>query len=329
MDDLIIDSHVHVYPPLAKMLDTPLEYLPWGKTELTDLMLMGHEGVQEVKSKLKPLLFPGLNKVHQLTEKARLLPERLVPIADKLQGITGIYGVLLEGQIEDLQQQMETNSISYSVVIAHPPITSNEYVLQLSQKYHNIIPVVNVPKCSRAVDKLQHYIEMGAKALKIHAASDGLDAFDQHYLDLLEVANEHKLPVIIHTGCLYIKPLYRAPHMGHAEHFESWFKNYPDTNFILAHMNIHYPQVAIDLCREYANLYTDVSWQPASSIAHAVNTLGAERIMFGTDWPIVGNNMQVGLERIQQLVDKKAIMQEDARQVKALTAADVFSIDIV
>lgn len=328
MKNIIIDSHTHVYPPLSKNLEDALKNAPFDIKNLIHLFEKIESNAFILKKIIRPKVLGKLKYVHDLAHQTRKLPAKYIDYSDRMQSLLWSIGLILEGKISDLEDQMNNNGVNYSIVIAHPPIISNEYILQLANNFSRIIPIVNVSPCKSSKEVLEHYIRLGAKGLKIHAASDGLDAFDQHYINLLEVANKNRLPVIVHTGCLNISPVYKDPNMGHAEHFESWFKNYPNVKFILAHMNIHFPQVAIDLCKEYKNVYTDTSWQPKEAILKAVKELGANKIMFGTDWPIIGNNIENGLNIINKLLSEKLITTQQANRIKGLNAAKIFGIEL-
>lgn len=222
---------------------------------------------------------------------------------------------------------MSKNLINYSVIIAHPPYIPNEFVLKLASQNKSIIPVVNIPYGhENPVELLKKYIDMGAKGLKIHAAADGGESLSDHYKLILEVANEKSLPVIIHTGCIHIEPLYKDPQMGHAEHFEQWFDLYPKSNFILAHMNYHHPKVAIELCSRFKNVYLETSWQPKAQIVEAIKTVGAKKIMFGSDWPIMGNNISHALTQIETAYEEKLISKPQKDLVLGQNAFNIFKV---
>src|SRR5262249_55470294 len=150
----------------------------------------------------------------------------------------------------------------------------------------------------RPAQALKSCAKKGARLLKIHPAADGEGPDSPRYRAMLEVAESLNLPVIIHTGCMHSRVLYRDPEMGKAERFAPWFEAYPQTSFILAHMNFHEPETAIDLAEKYANVFVDTSWQPTEVIAEAVRRMGARKILFATDWPFIGNNLSIGVDRV-------------------------------
>jgi uncharacterized protein len=146
---------------------------------------------------------------------------------------------------------------------------------------------------------LKDWAARGARILKIHPAYDGEGVDSPRYKALLKAADELGLPVILHTGCMRSRLFYRDPEQGHAQRYAPWFERYSKLRFVLAHMNFHLPHVALDLAEEYANVSVDTSWQPAETIGEAARRIGADRVLFATDWPFVGNNLRIGIERVR------------------------------
>lgn len=326
---MIIDSHCHVYPKLSDYAQETLGNIPIPiKAELFNTPLTKLEGfIQTLKPQYRKLVKSYLQLVHRLQTTSRNLPENLIALSDTSIGILGAGNTLLDNNTDDLFEHMDQNNIDYSVLIAHPPYIPNDFILHLANRDSRIIPFVNIPYEKAGGDQLlEHYISLGARGLKIHAAADGGEIMSDHYLSLLEVAHKHKLPVIIHTGCIHIKPVYKDPEMGHADRFQQWFQSYPETIFILAHMNYHYPEVTIEMMQNFSNLYTDTSWQPRDVIVRAVHKLGAERIMFGSDWPIVGQNISIGLGRLQSAFQAGELSQQQLELIQGKNAAKLFGL---
>ena len=289
----ILDFHCHVFPAPLESLISP----GW-------------------RRQTRSWLQPYTRTVHSLQTLMRLLPETARKGLDELGSLVSLPGMLVASSPADLQESMADNRVDYSLVIAHPPIASNEFVLDASHAYKNLIPVVNIPVgAPKPAARLKSYVKKGAKALKIHAAADGEGVDSPRYKALLRTASDLAIPVILHTGCIYNHIYYRDPEQGHAERFAKWFTAYPNTQFILAHMNFHSPAVAMDLMEDHPNVYTDTSWQPAEVIGEAVRRLGSERILFGTDWPFVGNNLSVGLGRVRKCVDAGTLTETDAQRI--------------
>ncbi len=282
---LIIDFHAHIFPnKVGSMANWP--------------------PLLNLKKNAKSWFKPFASSLHSLQPLSRTFPDPIRKKIDQIGGIVPIAGLLIESSSKDLDDAMKEAHVDYAVIIAHPPFISNELVLDAAKENPSLIPFVNIPKGTQKPGiMLKKLIGQGAKGLKIHPAADGEGPESPRYRALLKVASEAGLPVVIHTGCFHTHLLYKNPEQGHAEKFQPWFENFKTIPFILAHMNFHDPQVAMDLAEEHPHLYLDTSWQPTEVIAEAVRRVGAERVLFATDWPFIGNNLKVGLKRVQDGID--------------------------
>ena len=55
--------------------------------------------------------------------------------------------------------------------------------------------------------------------------------------------------------------------------------------------------------------------QVTETIAEAVRRIGAARVIFGSDWPILGNNQRFGLHRIRDAVASQMFSEDDAEKI--------------
>lgn len=120
----------------------------------------------------------------------------------------------------------------------------------------------------------------------------------------------------------YLKRLWAVvPAPGHREvakrvknfqdyikHLEAVITSYPDVNFQLAHAGarIYTPENVREVgkfIRQHPNVFADLSSLPIESLVpeYLVETAGADRIMFGTDWPhfAQGNEMREKIDQIR------------------------------
>lgn len=312
----IIDFHVHVFPDAIGTIAKHIGVGPLAP-------YVSEDTIQFLKKQARFWLRPITHTLHHAQTVLRHLPESTRRGVDELSGLAPLATLLIESTAKDLIDAMNTNKVDRAVIIAQPPYSSNEFVLKLLQDFPDrFIVAVNLSRSYiekttplKSAEDLKTYVENGAKILKIHAASDGEKIDSERYEVLLETAAELKLPVIIHTGCIHSTFLYRSPKNGQAENYVPWFKKYKKTKFVLAHMNYHDPGVAIDLAEQFENLYLDTSWQPSEVIGEAVRRIGSDRILFATDWPIVGDNLNVGLSRVQDALDTGIIKKSDAEKI--------------
>lgn len=317
----IIDFHAHVFPDAMGKVAKHIGVGPLAP-------YVSEASIQFLKKQARFWLKPITHTLHQTQTVLRHLPEATRRGVDELSGLAPLANLLIESSPHDLIDAMDANRVDRAVIIAQPPFSPNEFVLKLLHEYpERFIVAVNLSRTitekmtpEKSAESLKKYAENGAKILKIHASADGEKIDCERYEALLETAAELNLPVIIHTGCIHSSLLYRSPKNGQAENYIPWFKKYKKTRFVLAHMNYHDPGVAIDLAEQFENLYLDTSWQPSEIIGEAVRRMGADRILFATDWPIVGDNLEVGLSRIQDAVDTGLLSESDAEKILGANA---------
>lgn len=322
----IIDSHCHVYPSLSYLMRENSPKIPTPLMATIKSVEKIERALELPRETLSQLSEPAVKKLHKtLTRFNNKKSGKLHFLSDKLYSL-GSMRTLLNCTLEDLHEQMNTHKISRSIIIASPPYITNDFVLESAKKNNRLIPIVNIPRpIPKLEEKIKSYKLRGAKGLKIHAAMSGLNPNSSHHKNILKIAEQLNLPVIIHTGALDIKPLYSEPEHGHAEYFETILETI-SSPIILAHMNIHFPEVAIHLVRKFDHVYTDTSWQDEKTIAKAIKKCGAQKVLFGTDWPIIGGNIEVGIKRILQLKEKSLITNTDCEKVFYTNAKNIFKI---
>ncbi len=303
---LVIDFHAHVFEEIIS------------NARLGNLR-------KHARNWIRPLA----NSIHGLQTQLRYLPEIVRKNLDEFSSLLPLPHLLVECTSSDLMDSMDEAGINQSLIIAHPPFISNDFIMELCSQNSRLIPAVNIPK---SVNKpgltLQRFADAGAKVLKIHTALDGESPSSPRYRALIKTATELGLPVIIHTGCIHAHFLYKYSQQAHADRFEKWFKAFPKTKFILAHMNFHNPDTALDLCEKYPNLWVDTSWQPAEVIGEAARRIGANRVLFGTDWPLVGNNQIIGRNRIQDCIETGLLNEEQAKLILGENAVKLLGIQV-
>jgi hypothetical protein len=150
----------------------------------------------------------------------------------------------------------------------------NREVAEAVKKYPTrFIPFAKV-NCSD-INAVNHLIEavekFGAKGLKLHSREGGGFPTKQ----ILDKVTEYDIPVLIHTkGPLELDPMLRA---------------YPDLKIIIAHLGgpwDHEPELcAIHLAERYDNVYLDTSLSLWRNLKLAVERVGVEKIVFGSDAP--------------------------------------------
>ncbi len=134
--------------------------------------------------------------------------------------------------------------------------------------------------------------EWGMKGLKLLPPT-GFYPHDKEVYPLYAKAEELGVPVLVHTGpetipCYskYSRPIY----------LDEVCNYFPDLKIIAAHGGYCWMEELIDLASNKTNLYIDLAaWQTKTrrrkdiefykTLRHVFNTIGARRVLFGSDYP--------------------------------------------
>ena len=119
-----------------------------------------------------------------------------------------------------------------------------------------------------------------------------VDADDKRVLNLLGYLNDTKLPVITCSGLAIPhsfkhlpRSLKKSMNTQTISRFVPILKKFPNLNLIFAHAGLEQNDELIELMKKYPSTNTDISTQTARNIGKMIQKLGAQRLMFGTDYP--------------------------------------------
>ena len=148
--------------------------------------------------------------------------------------------------------------------------------------------------------------ELGLRGLKMAPIYGGWDPLDPRALKIFARAEELGLPIMFHQGTTYPRkaPLkYANPVL-----LEDIALRFPDLKMIIAHIGHPWEAEAIVLIRKQPNVFADISalfyrpWQYYNSLRLAVEYGVADKLLFGTDYPITTFDESVkGLHDIVKL----------------------------
>ena len=161
-------------------------------------------------------------------------------------------------------------------------VLDNEVAYKAMQKYPGRIEgcvYVNPlePDCLDLIDK---YVKLGFKAIKLQPLRHDYCADSESVDPILDKADEHRIPVCIHSG----HPPYSLPWQ-----IGLLAERHPNCKVLMIHMGHGhgvYIDAALKMARRYPNIYLEMSGMPMhTKIKEAYDTVGHDRIMFGTDGP--------------------------------------------
>lgn len=305
----VVDFHTHVF---ANPFESWFPKIPGAQW----LDQFTREKVKELRKKARKWIHPISGSLHEIQSIFRHLPEFTRSGLDEIGSFIPLPNLLIESTPSDLIEAMNEAEVQYALLMAHPPFVTNEFIMSLCKEYHQFIPAVTIPKKAKKPGALlRKYAKQGAKVLKIHPSSDGEVVQSSRYRALIGAATDLGIPVMIHTGCIHKRLIFNNLEEAKSKYFTRWYETYRETPFILAHMNYHNPDVALELCEEFANVQVDTSWQPAEVISEAARRLGADRVLFGTDWPMMGHNLWVGRKRIDDCLASGMLNEGQAKLI--------------
>jgi predicted TIM-barrel fold metal-dependent hydrolase len=258
--------------------------------------------------------------VERLAAMRRHGPARLHAVAEQAMSVALAPQVLLRGSPDDLLASMDRLGIERTVVIAGPPYAPNHWLLgQAAAASARLVPVTTLPRVPEGSDEaawadaFRALGRDGARGFKIHPNADGLPADHAAYRALFAVADELGKFVILHTGCFAVLG-YKHLRPADAREFAPLFARHPSVRVCLAHMNRDRPDEAWALMREFPQLVTDTSWQPVEAVRRAVDEVGAERVLLGSDWPLLHSDLQGEAVRIVEAALTGAAREQVARE---------------
>jgi predicted TIM-barrel fold metal-dependent hydrolase len=136
------------------------------------------------------------------------------------------------------------------------------------------------------------------RGVKLHPLLDGYHPDDPMVHPVMDVLQERRLPVLIHCG----HPIFSLPWS-----IEELVRRYPEVDVILGHMghgNIVYINASIDVASRNPRVFLETSGMPMhSKIREAVERVGTERVLFGSDAPFHHLTVELAKVRVSGLSD--------------------------
>lgn len=138
-----------------------------------------------------------------------------------------------------------------------------------------------------AVAELRRAAEAGLRGVVLHPALQGFLLADDLADPVVAAAGELGLPVYVPTGT----PVHALPLQ-----LTELARRFPEVRFLMGHMG--HSDFWIDSIPAVAgapNVYAELSYKQPHTIEDAVRTLGAHRVVFGSDAPF--NDLRLELEK--------------------------------
>jgi hypothetical protein len=198
---------------------------------------------------------------------------------------------------DGLSGEMKKTGVSYCVCLPIEPFGDTQALLSSVQGNSRLIPFASVePRDPKRVAKLATYVKSGCRGLKLHPIIQDFHPGCRECLEVIEEFSQYNLPVLFHSGrTAYYLPESESESYAHLENYTKVFACFPKVRFILGHMGMFEAGKAIEIAQILKNVYLETSFQPAATVRRAVDKVGGDRILFGTDWPFGGQRFSLAV----------------------------------
>ncbi|MBQ2896828.1 MAG: amidohydrolase family protein [Clostridia bacterium] len=212
-----------------------------------------------------------------------------------------------------------TNCVVHSVAVSASRVeTINDYIASECEKHKEFYGFGTMhADYDNKIEETNRFLKLGLKGVKIHPDTQLFNMDDERMFELYDFLQQTKTPILIHTGD------YRYDY-SHPRRLKNLLKQFPDLIAIGAHFG---GWSVFDLAIEYLKdekCYLDTSSSfPMIGLKRAkelIRLYGAERIVYGTDFPMW--NPQKSLEDFMSLNltddENELILNKNAKKILKL-----------
>jgi uncharacterized protein len=212
-------------------------------------------------------------------------------------------------------------------------VVPNDYVAQAVAGRPELIGFASVnPTRPGAPALLAEAIEtLGLRGLKLGPTYQHFHPHSTECLDLLEVADHYRIPVIWHQGTTFT-PAAIAEYARPLQ-LDLAARRFPSLRMWIAHFGHPWMAEAASVARRHEHFYLDISamdtrpWQLAQALTAAAEYRMSERLLFGSDYPFSTVQRTVeGLRRAAALCRRLGISDITDDDIDQLCQRDALAL---
>lgn len=268
---------------------------------------------------------------HVHTFSSESVSEKIISSFNRLYDIT--FENPGNGTIEDVLANMEDSGIDNTIManFAPPRIldANNRWNLEMAELHSSLTALVSFhPEMEGCVPRLlEEYVEMGARGIKLHPMAQNFSPAHEGMHELYESCAELGFPIVFHCGRVSNA---RVNDFADLDSILPVVEEYDRIPFVLTHMADGNVDNVLRLAKDHPHVYFDTSivitgfppiqqvnepsWLNDGEVADILREIGAERVVFGSDYP--WGSPSHDLERILGLpldwADKQKILGGNA-----------------
>ena len=180
--------------------------------------------------------------------------------------------------------------------------------------------------------ELRHGHEtLGLRGIKLMPMYAGFTPDDERFDPLWSYAQQHHLPVLLHTGTTVIRQGPLACTLPRL--LDPVAIRFPHVKIIMAHLGHPYEPECVAVIRKHPNVYTDISglhYRPFQ-LYHSlmlVQEYGVwDKLLFGSDYPFTTVNASIeGLSRLNGMLEGSALPRLDPDELDAMIHRDTLRL---
>lgn len=181
-------------------------------------------------------------------------------------------------------------------------------------------------------DELRHgHQELKLRGIKLLPMYAGFRPDDPRLDPLWHYANQHHLPVLLHTGTTFVA---QAPlECTLPRHLDPVATKYPEVRIIMAHLGHPYEGECVVTARKHPHVYTDISalhyrpWQLYNSLM-LVQEYGIwDKVLFGTDYPFTNIDASLrGLRGLNEMLAGTALPRLNPEAIERMIYRDTLPL---
>ena len=255
-----------------------------------------------------------------------IYPEKIA--ARAVEGIGKFYDLPMEynGTVSQMLEKSREAGITHSVVFSvattpHQVESINSFIAAEVEKHDNLVGLGAVhPESPDQRADIDRIVSLGLRGVKLHPDFQGFDINDPRCMKIYELCLERGLTVLIHMGDLRYE--YSRP-----EKLIPVIKEFSGLKVIGAHLGgWSLWKEAADTLAEYPDFYVDCSsslaFMPPEQAAAIIRDYGAERVLFGTDYPMW--EFKAELERFRAL----GLSEEESKLILWKNSSELFGFGL-
>jgi len=181
-----------------------------------------------------------------------------------------------------------------------------------------LVPFASVhPRDSDKVDKLRDYAKRGVRGVKLHPEMQRFFPDEEGAMEIYAECGRLGLPIIFHAGRSGIEPEWMRAYALIRRYLPGIAKH-PQTRFVLGHAGARDVVDALAAAQQYDNVWLELSSQGVTQIHQLLQKAGAEKLLYGTDWPFYP--LAVALAKVLIVTEgdeaaRRAILGGNAKRV--------------